>query len=97
MKIEFAPEAAQELDEAVKWYENEKEGLGYRFAHVVDETILRCVRYPAFNTEVKPGIYRALVKRFPYGIFYGIDGTVLTIYAVSHLHREPFYWSPRTG
>ena len=89
------PEAAKELDEAVYWYENEKAGLGYRFASVVDETVLRCVRYPKFNTEVRLGIYRALVKRFPYGIFYGVDGDILTIYAIGHLHREPFYWTPR--
>ena len=95
MKIEFAPEAAKELDEAVKWYENEKAGLGFRFAHVVDETILRCVRYPLFNSEVKPGIFRALEKRFPYGVFYGFEGSSLTVFAIAHLHREPFYWTVR--
>ena len=97
MKIVFAPEAAREFDESAQWYENEKDGLGLRFAEVVDETILRAARYPRFCSEIRPGIHRALVKRFPYGVFYGFEDDVLTVYAVGHLHREPFYWTPRTG
>ncbi len=97
MKIQFAPEASKDLDDAVAWYNAEKEDLGYRFAHVVDETILRAARYPYFNTEVDPGVHRALVKRFPYAVFYSVTDDVLMVYAVGHMHRMPFFWGSRIG
>ena len=92
MKIRFTPESALELDEAVKWYDNESKGLGKIFVSIFDETLLRTVRYPYFNTEIHPGFYRALMKKFPYGIIYSIEGGDLLVYAVAHLHRAPFYW-----
>ena len=92
MKIRFTPESALELDEAVKWYENELTGLGKRFVVIFDETLLRAVRYPYFNSEIHPGFYRALMKKFPYGIIYSIENGDLIVYAVAHLHRAPFYW-----
>jgi hypothetical protein len=33
-----------------------------------------------------------VVRRFPYGVFYGIDGEALVIVAVIHAHRHPRRW-----
>jgi hypothetical protein len=63
VKIRFVPEAAKDLGDAFEWYESERKGLGKRFVLMVEESILRIARYPLFNTEVKPDIYRSLVKR----------------------------------
>ena len=97
MKILFAVEASKELDDAVNWYNEEKDGLGYDFVKIVDETILRIARYPYFNTEIRSGVYRALVKRFPFGVYYSVDDNsdTLYIYAIAHLHRKPMYWVKR--
>ena len=92
MIIKFTEEAGKDLDDAVKWYEIECRGLGVRFASVIDETLSRIIRYPQFNTEVKAGIYRALVNKFPYSIFYSIEDGFIQIDAVAHHHRLPFYW-----
>ena len=97
MKISFAPEAAKDLDEAVEWYEAEGKGFGKRFAKTIDESVLRIARYPFFGTEVKTGIYRSLVKRYPYAVYYAIQDGEIMIYAIAHLHRRTFYWSSRIG
>jgi plasmid stabilization system protein ParE len=97
VNIRFVPEAAKDLDDAVEWYEAERKGLGKRFARIVDESILRIARYPIFASEVKPNIYRSLVKRFPYSIYYALDSDGILIYAIAHLHRKPLYWSSRIG
>jgi plasmid stabilization system protein ParE len=96
VKINFAPEAAKDLDEAVEWYEAERKGLGKRFAKTI-EAVLRIARYPFFGTEVKTGIYRSLVKRYPYAEYYSIQADEIMIYAIAHLHRKTFYWSSRLG
>jgi hypothetical protein len=62
---------------------------------MVDEVILRTAQYPLNNTKVKPQIYRALVKRFPYAIYYTLETNGILIYAIAHLHRKPFYWASR--
>jgi hypothetical protein len=41
------------------------------------------------------GIRRCLVKRFPYGILYGIDVDKIFVVAIMHLHRKPGYWLSR--
>ena len=40
---------------------------------------------------------RFLVSRFPYGIYYTIEGGGIVIWAVKHLHRDPDYWQERRG
>jgi mRNA-degrading endonuclease RelE of RelBE toxin-antitoxin system len=39
---------------------------------------------------------RCLIKRFPYGVIYGVDKDKIVIIAVAHLHRKPDYWENRT-
>jgi hypothetical protein len=38
-----------------------------------------------------------LVKRFPYGIIYRVDGQEVFIAAVMHLKRHPDYWIDRVN
>ncbi|HJZ67268.1 MAG TPA: hypothetical protein VKF81_03905, partial [Blastocatellia bacterium] len=57
---------------------------------------LRLVRtFPKAAAEIKPGIGRRLLARFPYGVIYGIDEDTILVIAVAHLHREPRYWADR--
>lgn len=40
-------------------------------------------------------MHRCLLARFPYGLIFGVDGKMLVVVAVAHLHREPRYWADR--
>lgn len=94
MKVRYLPLAESEIDEAFQWYEDQRIGLGYVFLAEFNQTVDRIVAYPKAYTVVETSLRRALVKRFPYGVIYGIDeerGCIVVV-AVSHLHREPFYW-----
>lgn len=95
MKVRFLELAQQELDDAVVWYEHQQPGLGLQFLDEIDRAIKRIVTYPKSCAEIEDGIRRCLIKRFPYGLIYGIDNDVLVIIAVSHLHRKPGYWYNR--
>ncbi|MCX5847266.1 MAG: type II toxin-antitoxin system RelE/ParE family toxin [Deltaproteobacteria bacterium] len=96
MKIRFLELAERELDDAVAWYDSQSYGLGTEFLDEVDQVIRRVATWPLSGMELGPGIRRCLVKRFPYGIIYGIDSDIIIILAVAHLHREPRYWLDRT-
>jgi plasmid stabilization system protein ParE len=95
MKIEFLAIAQAELDEAYQWYETQQTSLGLRFLNEIDASLRRIVTYPESFIQLNSGIRRCLVKRFPYGILYGIDVDKIIVVAIMHLHRKPGYWLSR--
>lgn len=95
MSFSFHPEAAEEFDAAVEWYEERSTGLGLDFATEIRHAILRAESLPLAWTRLEGGIRRILVHRFPYGILYAPDDDHLYIIAVMHLSREPGYWRHR--
>jgi len=66
----LAPEAEHDISEAYDWYEQRRPGLGEEFLSCVDACIQRIVRSPDLFAEVFLEFRRALVRRFPYAIFY---------------------------
>jgi plasmid stabilization system protein ParE len=95
MNIQLHPEAAKEVAEAVRWYEEQQPGLGQIFASDAEAAIYRLAEFPYLNPEIKKGIRRAIIPVFPYGIIYSIHEENIEVYAVAHLHRRPFYWKKR--
>jgi plasmid stabilization system protein ParE len=95
MTIRFLLIAQRELDDAYLWYEKQSPDLGIEFLDEIDRAIHRIKAYPLSCAEFSAGVRRVLVKRFPYGLIYGLDGETIVIIAVAHLHREPYYWMNR--
>ncbi|EIC30910.1 MULTISPECIES: type II toxin-antitoxin system RelE/ParE family toxin [Methylomicrobium] len=95
MRVEFLEAAEAELDEAFQWYETQQPNLGVQFLTEFDAAIRRIVAFPKSYALLGNEIRRCLVKRFPYGILYGIDADRIIIVAAAHLHRKPNYWLDR--
>jgi hypothetical protein len=91
MKVRFLSVADRELADAFEWHEHTQLGLGYSLINEIDRTIHRVTQYPESCPDSGDGLRRALVNRFPYGIWYAIDRDELVVYAVAHLHRRPRY------
>jgi hypothetical protein len=81
--------ADMEVAAAFHGYERERQGLGVDF---LDE-LLRIEGHlslnPALYQRVEGDVRRANLRRFPYGLFYVIDGRTVSILACLHLHRRP--------
>jgi plasmid stabilization system protein ParE len=95
MKISLLPAAQSELDDAFLWYEEQSIGLGYDFLDEFDQSVRLLVVFPELFEQIEEGVRRCLINRFPYGIIYGIDGTLIVIVAIAHLKRKPRYWIER--
>lgn len=95
MNIEFHPEAAEEFEAAVDWYEARETGLGLDFAVEIYAAIQRATAMPDTWTRLSGNVRRVLVNRFPYGVLYEPENTRLLVLAVMHLRREPGYWMTR--
>ncbi|MBI2435284.1 MAG: type II toxin-antitoxin system RelE/ParE family toxin [Candidatus Hydrogenedentes bacterium] len=95
MKVRFLHVAEIELREAHDWYEAQAAGLGEDFLAEIDRVVKRIRQYPHSCAEQSGGTRRALLTRFPYGLWYAIEIDEVVDYAVAHLHREPYYWIHR--
>ncbi len=90
-----APEAEQDLAEAYAWYESRRVGLGEEFMTRVDACIQAIRRTPEMHQIVHENYRRALVRRFPYAVFYEYASDVVMVYCVFHTSRDPEKWRQR--
>jgi plasmid stabilization system protein ParE len=97
MTYSFHPEARRELEMAAGYYEGCATGLGFDFSLEVHNAIQRIADFPSAWEELRPGIRRCLLKRFPYAVLYSSDGEHTYVLAIMHLHRRPGYWQDRLG
>lgn len=93
--VEFLNIAEYELQDAVKYYNRQSEGLGYEFALEVKKTIERIVQFPEAWHRLSKNARRCRCNRFPYGVVYKLGKESILIIAIMHLHRNPLYWKDR--
>ena len=89
------PAAAADLEGAFLWYEEQRPGLGDEFLAAVHATLDTIAESPHRFPVVHRDTRRALVRRFPYGVFYRfVDDTVFVV-ACFHASRDPKRWARR--
>ena len=94
-RLILLPRAEVDVFDAAIWYETERDGLGRTFEDELDQVLARITDSPLQFPELEPQVRRALLGRFPYGAFFVVEDTVLTVFAVLHLHRDPETWRHR--
>lgn len=94
-KLLFAPEVEQDLADAYTWYEQRRLGLGEEFLSCVDACIETIRRAPELYASMHGAYRRALVRRFPYAIFYEYEAHTVSIYGILHTARHPGKWRER--
>lgn len=91
----IAPEAEQDLADAYAFYELQRFGLGEEFLSCVESCVETIRRSPRLYPMIDGDHRRALIRRFPYSIFFdSVDNTV-TVYCVFHNARDPQKWRRR--
>ncbi len=95
MTVSFHPEAAQEFEEAVRYYQARGRVLGDRFASEVRAAIRKILEHPERWRVLAGDIRRCLVRVFPYRVLYTIEADCILVVAVMHSKREPGYWKRR--
>jgi|SRR5438876_12246043 len=95
MKLIYLDAADFEFDEAIAYYNKERNGLGFEFADEVKQTIERIKNYPRAWTSLSKRARRCLVHRFPYSVIYEVRDDLLIIIAIQHNSRKPENWRSR--
>lgn len=95
MRVRLIFPANIELDEAIRYYDHQLPGLGFRFFQEIDSAIERIRFMPEAWTEIGKRTRRCLIKDFPYALLYVIETDEILITAVAHLHRDPEHYGDR--
>lgn len=81
--------AQYDLKIAADWYAERKEGLDREFIEEIEKTIQKIIENPKQFAFIRNEIRMAIVKRFPFGIYYYVGEDIITVFAVFHFSRNP--------
>jgi toxin ParE1/3/4 len=90
MNLEITPLARRDISDAARYYRAERIELGDEFLEELDQTVAKISDNPLRFEQVRPGIRRCLMHRFPYGIYFRLpDANTVRIIVVRHHGRRP--------
>jgi plasmid stabilization system protein ParE len=94
-RLIIRPEAEAEMADAFDWYEDRVAGLGAEFLLCLDAVFSAVVRNPQQFPHVHRVVRRALIRRFPYEVFFVEDSDRVVVLSVFHAKRNPKRWQER--
>lgn len=94
-EVDFIPEARQDVAAASGWYEEQSRGLGLEFLRCLEAGVLFIQRHPLMYPAVFGEYRRAILRRFPYAVFYQVEPDRVVVYAVFHCSQNPAKWRAR--
>ena len=94
-RLKFSSRALRETGEAQEWYELQSPGLGDEFIAAIELQLKRLEQAHLLYAEVIPKVRRALLPRFPFGLFFSVRDDLVHVLAVLHDARHPKRW-PKT-
>ena len=93
--VRFPSAAEEDLTAAFRRYKEQSVGLGTRLMARMDDLLARIAETPRQFPEILPGYRRALLQRFPCGIYFSNGPDEVVVHADLHLHRNPVHWQDR--
>ena len=98
--VAFHPEAVDELEAAVEWYEGQTIGAGADLLAEIIEVIAVVAEFPrsgaptsGFDTE--RDVRLSALRRYPFIVVTARVAAHRVVIAVAHTRREPGYWRRR--
>jgi plasmid stabilization system protein ParE len=95
LKIVVHREAQHEVREAFDYYEDISEGLGFEFMRSLDASLQFIERNPLAYQKIRKEVRRALLRKFPYALFYVAEENQIVIIACFHQKRSGIDWLRR--
>lgn len=89
------PRAQADIDGALAWYAQRGADLSQRLLDELDVVFERISENPGQFPVVTDPVQRALVRKFPYSVYFVVSGEFAAIIAVIHQSRLPIDWKPR--
>ena len=95
LPVRLTSAAVQDLAVAEQWYLDEAPQVLASFEEAVDRAFDRISERPESYPVVEPTVRRALVRKFPFSVFYRVLPGWIEVVAVLHQSRDPRTWRRR--
>jgi len=82
------PRAEADLQEAKEWFEERRKGLGTSRVVAIRVAVAALRENPNRFPDYYRGFRRVLVRRFPYKVFYRIEGDRVIVFRVLHAKQD---------
>jgi len=94
-RAELTPEAESDVAEAFDYYEAQLSGLGVELVATLERQLELVTENPLQYEVRYRSIRRAVLRRFPYAVFYLFEDESVVVLAVEHQARDPEHWKQR--
>jgi plasmid stabilization system protein ParE len=91
----ISSDAEEDINDAVEWYRFVGPGLQDEFVRSLEARLESIRRNPNLYPIVHKNVRRALLRKFPYGIFYFVFDITVVVLACFHTRRDPKDWQKR--
>ena len=88
MRIEILEEAQEDLIQGFRFYEDREPGVGVYFLDCLFSDIDSLLLYAGIH-QATFAYHRCLSKRFPFAIYYSVEGELVRVHAVLDCRRDP--------
>lgn len=88
MKVKILPTALEDLDRGRQFYARQRKSLGNYFLDALFSDIDSLELYAGIHIKVFD-FHRLLAKRFPYAVYYQVDGETCIVFRVLDCRQEP--------
>ena len=85
----FTPLASVDVEDAHRWYEAQRPGLGEDFLAALAVVCQLVSKFPESGPTVRGDVRRILLPRFPYAVYYRVVGDGIEVRACLHQLRNP--------
>jgi plasmid stabilization system protein ParE len=89
------PAFEEDVASAYRWYEKQSAGLGTELVRAIDASLAAISRNPGLYPVIYRNARRALLRRFPYALFFVAGAEKIDVVALSHNRRSPRLWRKR--
>lgn len=95
LPLAYHADVRGDIDESYAWYENQRQELGHEFLTALQACMNQVQESPLSRAIVYREIRAALVKRFPYVVYYRVESSRVMVVAVQHGRRSSRRWRQR--
>ena len=90
MTLVILEDAAEDMESGKRFYELREPGIGDYFIESILSDLNSLVLYAGIHPH-HFGFHRMLSRRFPFGIYYEVEGETAYVYAILDMRRDPLW------
>lgn len=96
-RLRVGKTARAEIAAAFDWYWERSPTAAQRFLEAIDEAMQCIEEAPERHPIIRGHLRRVLLPRFPYGVYYKVYPSTISVVGVIHGHRHPDTWLSRAA